>query len=104
MSNFSSENRVRLNPAVYSLLEEASRLTGKSMRDLASESVRNYLEDNLLLRKSSPKLVKKNEGLAFWDKQIEQVESQLSDLRLHKRMMEMMKPSLGRNSGNRRKA
>jgi hypothetical protein len=104
MSTYNFENRVRLDPTVFSLLEEASKLTGKSMRDLASESVRKYLEENILPGRGPRKLARPPETAAFWDKQIEQVESQLNDLRLHKRMMEMMNPPASRSMANRKKA
>jgi hypothetical protein len=96
MSNHGSENRVRLDPAVFSLLEEASKLTGMSMRDLASESVRNYLENSVLPAKAQRKVVLPDETVEFWNKQIERVENQLKDLRMHKRMMDLMKGRSGR--------
>jgi hypothetical protein len=104
MSAYNFENRVRLDPAVFSLLEEASRLTGMSMRDLATEAVRNYLEENVLPGKAHKKAIRQVDTLAFWDRQIEQVENQLKDLKMHKRMMNLMKTAGGRGGGGRSKA
>lgn len=92
MSSYPPENRVRLDPAVFALLEQASRVTGLSMKQLATEGVRKYLQEIVLVSGDrSRRSADYEAALAFWDKQIQDVENQLNDLRMHKRMMDLMR-------------